>query len=363
MKKIIFLTHNKKKNSDGVWKKIRSQVNAFVNIGYDVDFFYLDEGGLIWENVNNNLIRKYALKFRYGFYLAVRKLIAKEEAYDFAYIRKPHGGFFSLCLPFLLSSLKKERTIIMMEIPTYPYDLEIRTFKEKVSNYAFLCTLPFFKNNLDKVLYMGDLVDNIWGLPCQRIGNGIDVNAIKKVPTKKTGNCFVFVGVGHLAFWHGFDRLILGMKEYKGDREIIFKIVGGGEPELNRLKTLAHDLKNNKVIFEGVLSGECLYSVLESADVCVDSLGRHRSGNNCNNSLKSKEYCARGLPFIKSHIDYSFGAEEFIYQVNADESAIDINSIIAWRESLSDDFSSKERCYAERNLTWETQFLELLGDK
>ncbi|HAT3772002.1 TPA: hypothetical protein I8627_004914, partial [Citrobacter freundii] len=103
MKKIIFLTHNKKKNSDGVWKKIRSQVNAFVNIGYDVDFFYLDEGGLIWENVNNNVIRKYALKFRYGFYLAVRKLIAKEEAYDFAYIRKPHGGFFSLCLPFLLS--------------------------------------------------------------------------------------------------------------------------------------------------------------------------------------------------------------------------------------------------------------------
>lgn len=363
MKKVIFLTHNQQNDSDGVWKKIRSQVTALANIGYDVDFFYFDDGMLVWEKVNQKISKSYDLKFKYSFYLAVCNLIKNDSSYDLAYIRKPHGGFFSLFLTFLLKSLKNNNTQIIMEIPTYPYDLEIRTVKEKISNYVFQFTLQSISRRIDKIFYMGDLVDSIWGIPSQRIGNGIDVKAIKLVPTKKKSDFFIFVGVGHLAFWHGFDRVIHGMKEYSGDRKIIFKIVGGGEPELTRLKKLASTLDNHTVIFEGALSGENLYSILEQADVCVDSLGRHRSGNNCNNSLKSKEYCARGLPFIKSHYDYSFGSEIFIYQVDANETAIDINSIIAWRENLSEDFSIIERVYAEKNLTWETQFSNLLGEK
>lgn len=86
----------------------------------------------------------------------------------------------------------------------------------------------------------------------------------------------------------------------------------GAESEL---KALVDKLNLRKyVIFHGPQHGDALTKIFESSNIAVDSLGRHRSNNEYNCSLKSKEYCARGLPFVKSHKDDAFEGTNYFYQ-------------------------------------------------
>ncbi|WP_261161382.1 glycosyltransferase [Serratia fonticola] len=358
-KKILFVTHNPQNESDGVWKKIKYQVRALRNLQMDVDFFHLSQHKtVILDNQKSqvDILSNAKLKFLFYYYVS-RKI---ESTYNILYIRKPHGGLYSLFLLFLIRKVKKlnPNCYVYIEVPTFPYDKEIKGIKDYISEACFRLTLPLSISQVDEILYIGEKTDCIWGVKARQISNGINLEDNPMVATKygHSGN-FEFVGVAHLAFWHGYDRLIKSMSEYTGERQIIFHIVGGGEPELTRLKKIVEGCSlEGKVIFHGKLQGLELTTVLSHADVCVDSLGRHRSGNNINNSIKSKEYTARGLPFIKSHIDNSFGDERFIYQISADENVFSIEEIINWRESLGDKVRDEERTYAINNLTWEKQF-------
>ncbi len=367
-KRVIFVTHNNLDPSDGVWKKINSQVKSLRNLDFNVDFFYMDKKNIIVDNGEE--IKKISLGSRnkYLFYKIIKEYIQgnKKEAYHLAYIRKPHGGAFVIYLSGLISFLKRFNSDVIMEIPTYPYKNEINTLSGKISDVIFDMSLPFFRKKIDKIVFLGQADNDIWGIKSIQISNGIDIYDARLLEEKNNiTNDFIFVGVANLAFWHGYDRIITGIKNYKGSKNVIFKIAGNSEPEYSRLKNLVASLElESNVIFEGKVSGRILESILQSADVCVDALGRHRSGNNINNSIKSKEYSARGLPFIKSHYDNSFsGQEEFILQFNADDSPIDISKVIFWRENLNSGFSLRERDFAMKNLTWEKQFEFLLGDK
>ena len=356
--KILFVTHNNQDKSDGVWKKINSQVSALRNIGGKVDFFYMDNGFIIHDNGATKEKINCALNCKYFFYLSLRDYIKKNnEIFNLAYIRKPHGGLFVLFLSFLFSFIKKSGTKIFLEVPTYPYKKELTSYKNKFLDFIFDLSLPFFKKYIDEIIFMGELTDKIWGIKARRISNGIDVESITPIEEKKISEDeFIIVGVANLESWHGYDRIIKGLYEYKGNVKVLFHIVGYSQPELSNLKKMVSQYSLEKyVIFHGKKSGEELDAILQEANVCLDALGRHRSGNNVNSSIKSKEYCARGLPFIKSHEDYSFRDEEFIYQVSPNDEPININNIIQWRNGLAPGFASREREYAENYLTWEKQ--------
>ncbi|MEY7044726.1 glycosyltransferase, partial [Escherichia coli] len=179
------------------------------------------------------------------------------------------------------------------------------------------------------------------------IGNGVDLNNVSKVETKSNNDSFVFLGIANLMFWHGYDRLINALGKYNGSKKVFFYIVGDTEPEFSRLQILVKQLNLEKnVVFLGKKNKDEIIGLLEQTNVCVDALGRHRSGNNVNDSLKSKEYSAMGIPFIKSHIDYSLGNPFFVYQVSSDESDIDVNKIIEWYTYLPSDMNEKIRNYA-----------------
>lgn len=205
---------------------------------------------------------------------------------------------------------------------------------------------------------MGDEVDQIWGRPSLRLANAIDLDHVGlahkelKLLTQK----FTFVGVARLSFWHGYDRLIKAISEYMGDYEVSFLIIGNGEPEMTRLKKIAREFEvGNKVTFLGSKNGDDLDLLYKKSYVCVDSLGRHRSGALCNSSLKSKEYTAKGIPFVKSHIDDSFLGANFVFDVTPDESAIDISAIIYWYSSLPNNTPVEMRRYADAHLSWDKQ--------
>ncbi|MEC5317851.1 glycosyltransferase [Brenneria populi subsp. brevivirga] len=365
-KKIFFATHNNEDDTDGVWKKIKSQVSALRNMGACVDFFYMKNDVPILDNGINKIELNVSKNKKYFFYsILLRYIKASEIKYDVAYIRKPHGGLFVAFLPRLLSYLNNNEVYVVIEVPTYPYKRELSSIKAKILNFVFDTSVPFFKRNVDEVLYMGEYIEKIWGVNATRISNGIDINNIKIIKEKeKTSAEFVIVGVANLEFWHGYDRIIDGIKNYSGDRNVRFDIVGYAQPEFNRLKDIVSKYRlDNSVVFHGRKAGEDLDMILKNADLCVDAVGRHRSGNNTNSSIKSKEYTARGLPFVKSHIDYSFDDENFILQVAANDTPIDINELIKWRENLPEGFSIKERMFASNKLTWAKQLAFLLERK
>lgn len=366
MPNLLYITNVHEDENDGIWNKIKYNLYAYQRLGYNIFFSYRKENYYILDkNFNTQESDKEIINCIHKdlYYYNLSEKI-KENNYDIVYLRKPIGGFNSIFLPTLLSKLKKNnKTKVVLEIPTYPYKKEIKTKKLIISEIIFKISRQFFSNDIDLIVYMGEETNNIWGRPSLRIANAIDLEHVKIVKDRisRINDEVVFVGVARLAFWHGYDRLIKAISKYKGRYKINFLVVGDSEPEMGRLKQLMTELGvEDKVSFMGAKSGNDLNELYKISHICVDSLGRHRSGSLYNSSLKSKEYAAKGLPFIKSHIDDSFNNENFVFNVSSDENDLDIDSIINWYQQLPDDTPVKMRLFAEDNLSWDNQCQKVL---
>ncbi|WP_034458439.1 glycosyltransferase [Buttiauxella noackiae] len=354
MNKVLFVTHVNKDPSSGVWKKVLAQRDAFKQLGFSVDLVYENHNSLIIDSESGKAA--YPLRHRYFIFYTLSKLIT--VSYDFIYIRKPHGGLYPLFFSMVISKVKKTNPLsnIVMEIPTYPYNKEHTGWKGYLSNLLYKLSLLFYRKHIEEILYIGEGPDKIYNIKARKISNGVNLERVKCIMAeKKKSEPFIFAGIANLMFWHGYDRLINSISNYKGQHAIKCYIVGDSEPELTRLKALVQELNvSDRVIFTGRLIEQQIQELLKSVNVCVDALGRHRSGNNFNSSIKSKEYTAMGMPFIKSHIDDSFLDDDFfVFQVDANENEIPIDEIIEWYKSLPDDFPLRARLAAEERFSWE----------
>lgn len=351
--KILFICQIIKNNTNGVWKKVEAQVKALRKIYRSVDFVYLkDTKTAVFDTgVSQSEIQ---LINKYQIFSKIITIISDD--YNVVYLRKPHGGLFPVTAAYFIKKIKKKNKSInvLLEIPTYPYKFESKGVIGWIKEKIFEISIYTVKNDINEILYIGEATDNILGITARAMGNGVDLNKVSRIETRKNCEPFVFLGIANLMFWHGYDRLINSLGKYKGNKEIIFYIIGDTEPEFSRLQILVEKLKLEKrVIFLGKKNKDEINELLEKTNVCVDALGRHRSGNNVNDSLKSKEYSAMGIPFIKSHIDYSLGTPFFVYQISSDESDIDLDKIIDWYIHLPTDMNKKIRMYAENNFSWE----------
>lgn len=199
--------------------------------------------------------------------------------------------------------------------------------------------------------------------PHVTLGNGIHVDA---VPMK---NSFPFCGshvhlvcVSNVSKWHGLDRLIQGMSTYRGEWKIHLHVVGSGE-ELPVIKKMVKDLSlNDAVFFYGPLQGKELDEMFNRCDIGVGTLGIHRKGLHEASTLKAREYCARGIPFIEGTSDLDFPPGfPYILPIPADESPVDITAVIRFAEMIYADlsFSIKMREYALHSLDWSVKAVKL----
>ena len=368
-KKLLFVTAIEKDESDGVWKKVLAMANAFARLNYDVDLVYREKGYGVVQNINTctlgNIREKITFLYsKISYYNELAKLI--NGKYELLYIRKPLGGISSLLLGRVVNKVIKKNgnSKICMEIPTFPYRKEVRGFQGFVSEICFHLGFFFYRREISLIPYMGCDVSHIWGIPACKISNGIDLSSLKLLRSckPKLRDTINFVAVARLSFWHGLDRLIHSIANYEGDYEVQLKIVGAGEPELSRLQNIVAELKlDNLISFTGPLHGDKLIQIYEESDIAVDSLGRHRTGTNQNSSLKSKEYTALGLPFIKSHDDVVFDNQFFSLTVSPDENDINIENVIKWYVELPVNTPFLMREFAVGELSWEKQLSYLLS--
>lgn len=194
------------------------------------------------------------------------------------------------------------------------------------------------------------------------VANGIDVkNFPKRVnlpqpPEEK----FVMIGVASFARWHGFDRVIRGIAEFlrkypEGKVAPLFIIVGDG-PIRSAWEKLCVDLQiTSYVHFTGFKTGSDLDALFEKAHIAISSLGLYDVQLQMASTLKSREYTARGIPFVKTGGDIDFDPlPAFVYEVENNSSAVDVEKLIYWYEGLRYDqsISGLIRTYAKENLSF-----------
>ena len=149
-----------------------------------------------------------------------------------------------------------------------------------------------------------------------------------------------FIIIANLEPWHGIDRILSGFATYTLNQDAprpLLKVVGSVRRDYHEsLCRLADDLGVRDCIeFYSQQDPLQLSSTMEEVDIGISALGTHRRGYRVASPLKSGLYVASGLPFICSCTDVRFERDfPYRFQCPADESPIDIHSILVWYESL-----------------------------
>jgi glycosyltransferase involved in cell wall biosynthesis len=354
----------------GVRKKILHILEAFRASGVETDAAFFTDRGL--EMGGEVLMEFSANRLRRGWEknsAAYRRLLARLDfrKYDFAWLR------VGLVLPWASDFIKKmqrqnPQMKIFLEFGTYPFDAElegpIKTLYPVSEFY-----LKRQKGRVSRIItFCGQ--DEIHDIACVKMRNGISV---EEHPWRSAPPAFSdtldLIAVSTLHNWHAYDRLIEGMKRYyekdfaRKKINVRFHIVGDGDKK-SELRQMASEFGlEDKVIFYGFKSGAELDAVFEQSHVAVGTLGMHRIKAEVVSSLKNREYCARGVPFVLATDDPDFPATlNFVHYVPGDDSPLDITALIEFYENLAADrnFPKTMRDYALENLDWKSKIAPVL---
>jgi hypothetical protein len=287
---------------------------------------------------------------------------AIKEHITFVYIRSNHNAN-----PFTINMvrrMKKAGMKVVMEIPTYPYDTEYLSQgmgKQILQDRIFRKLLA---QQLDAIVTFSD-ADKIFGKRTIRISNGIDFNSIHLKRINAVDSSVInLIGVAEIHPWHGFDRVIKGLAAYYSkphDVIVIFHIVGYfffNNDEVMYKQMISDNHLDQYIILHGKKHGDELDKIFDTCNFGIGSLGRHRVGIYKIKTLKNREYAARGIPFIYSETDEDFEDKEYVMKAPADETAIDISSIISFYRKLT--LSPTEIRASINNLSWNNQMKKVV---
>lgn len=359
--KVLFLIFHGFDPSNGISKKISYQLEAIRSLEHEVHICFMDENNSKKRIVDDTIIADYGngigskIKKRIEFSSITKYAI--NNHIDFVYIRSNHNAN-----PFtihMVKQMKKAGIKVVMEIPTYPYDSEYHAqgmdkqiFQDKIFRKSLA-------KQLDAIVTFSDY-DEIFDQRTIRISNGIDFNSVKmKSVVNDTSKEMNLIGVAEIHEWHGFDRIIKGLADYYSKPQtyiVRFHLVGyfffcEDEKECKQYITDHH--LEEYVILHGKRHGTELDELFNQCDFGIGSLGRHRVGIQKIKTLKNREYAARGIPFVYSETDSDFDQKPYVLKAPADETPIDINSIIKFYQRLS--MTPMEIRESINDLSWENQ--------
>jgi glycosyltransferase involved in cell wall biosynthesis len=349
----------------GIKKKVFAQAKAFRHFGLETDVLFFENKNIIIEGNNHNFIKntKGKIDFLYFLYNSFLKQI-KIENYNYVYIR--HFLTNPLFI-FLLWKMKKQNKNlkIYMEIPTFPYRFEFghMALTKRIGLWLDDICTPFFHYYISKIITFSSK-EEIYKIPTIKSDNGIDIDLFNLLePAIFDGKTIHLLGLANVQPWHGFDRIINGLELYNSSNQLIkvvFHVVGsGGELENLKQLTIKNKLEDT-VIFHGFLNGKELDNVFRKCHLGIGSCGMHRINvaKGETSALKSREFAARGLPFVIAYEDRGFPAQyPFLLELKADDTAINIDEIIDFYKKTNQtaDYHQLMHNFAKENLTWESK--------
>lgn len=373
--RILFLVYHGFSEHSGISKKIHYQVKGLRENGHDVRLCYYGfaADGHRCRYVDGKVLKDYGT----GAGAGLRQRMDYGCIYDYC-IREGIAFVYARCFqnanPWLIAFFQRLRQAgirAVTEIPTYPYDEEFKSFEWKMR--LGLKVDQLFRRQLysqmDAVVTFSDAME-IFGQRTIRISNGVDFDSIPLLNNENVdvnGNgvhrALHLIGVAEVHPWHGFDRLVAGLGEYKGKTPVYFHIVGGVHPnQMAKYFTplIERFMLHDRVIFHGQQFGTALDDVFNQCQFAIGSLGRHRSGITVIKTLKNREYATRGIPFIYSEQDSDFDNQPYVLKAPADESPIDIQRIVDFVEHFTMQPAVIRR--SVEHLTWKIQMQRVVEE-
>ena len=379
---ILYILFHGFDSSSGISKKVFAQINGLKESGHKVSLCYYDilENGDKVRIYDKQIISNFgqgilgAIKSRFQFKSIVHHLDLLKEKMDFhtnlCYIRSFHNanpGTINL-----VKELKKRHIKVVVEIPTYPYDNEYKNPSFSVSLGLKIDRIyrHLLAKSIDSFVTFSEY-DTIFGQRTIKISNGISFQEIPLTThVKKRNQDIHLLAVAEVHFWHGIDRALTGLGIYYKSRpsqskkcpNVYFDIVGpiNNEDLLFFENIITKYNIKEYVKFHGPLHGEKLDYFFNSCDLAIASLGRHRSKIKKIKTLKNREYAARGIPFVYSEIDTDFEEKPYIIKAPADESPLNIVSLLDFYEQL--DISPQEIRDTVKSLDWKIQMQHVIDN-
>lgn len=335
----------------GIERKVHSQVASLNRQGVSCQYLYCPQPEKLLSIVASCL-PLFSDGIRWP---DVRKLANA----DFLYIRRPR--FASKELLQFLSAFRKVNAdaLVLYEVPTFPYDGEMSSLKLLPALMKDRRYRTSLKDYVNYAVCVSD-IDEVFGIPTVQIRNGIDLQAIAPRRYCEPQDEINILFVAYFEFWHGADRAISGLAKYYQEcsepRNISIHMCGEGS-QLPALKKLARHLGVSEHIkFHGALSAAELDPLFDSCSMAFECLGLHRrkGAPQVSASLKSREYLAKGIPFINSNDVDVFLQDpvDFCLRLPASDDPVDFNSVVAFHDELygggkADELMATIRGYAE----------------
>ena len=360
--------------SRGVLNKLRAiaRIARESNLNFDVyvlsDEYSQDERDLVIKRLKfpKNKFR-YKIAINFFRYIYILKSVNLSEydciilrysgATDFSYLRffKKYKGRI---IPEFHSDLIGELSILE-EGRINP----LRIFMEKLNSPRLL------SRAIGSICVTNELAQ-LYQDSCKRkiitkvISNGIDTDKIKFTnfrPFNGSELNIIFVA-SRISPWHGLDRLLKGFLHYEGDISINLHLIGTIESE--SIYSQIKEVQNSKIniISHGQLIGQELDDIFEECSIAVSSLAIFRNSISEACVLKTREYIARGIPFIYAYKDVDLtGKEIYAKRMVCDESNLKIDEIIGFAHevSSSNDLSEEMREFAVNKLDWKYKLVEM----
>ena len=357
----------------GIEGSIRGKAEAWAAMGADVDVIVLNPD-IASSDGPVRLVRANAGRTRVGRFR--RSLFSRFDviersldigAYDLVFLRYPCAD--SSGLPFMRKYpvVLEFHSAMLAEMNSHldsPLPLPVRAVK----HIRIDLERRHGPNILQNAHGIIGVTDEICRLELERAGadipaltapNGIHVDAVPAtgfLPFDGRHLHIAFVG-SLLNPWHGLDRFTRGLASYRGQTRITLHLIG------NISKRDLGDCANANVEthFHGTLDRGAMTDVLKGMNVAISSLALFRKKLEEACDLKSREYTARGLPFIIGHRDPDLEAiddsRNFLLQLPNTSAPVDVDQLFAFVESFNaactaDELRDYMRAYAGEHLDW-----------
>lgn len=368
----------------GVLRKIRWQARAFQALGYRVTYTlwqgsryrFVTESGTEEKDVGggSGILHRFAA--------AAEDYLARRR-FDVLYLRLDRMSFD--ILKICRMARKNGAGRIIIEFPNYPYLANyigsvrgVRPFRRHLTALAKVLRAAaedriaalFLHRVADAAVLIGDHAGRVFGLKAVRMENGVDVGEFSPVPEKRGRNAdeVVLIGVAGTLWWQAYDRVLAGMYAYRqaspGRKlRLRFLMVGGDAKEMPafRAQIRRYGLEDD-VECPGFQTGQALDELYARADVGVSSLGCYRRGLTSCSSLKAREYCAKGLPFLYAYEDAQLAGVPFAVKLPNDSSPVDMETVVRFVERCRSHpgLGEEERRFAREHYDWKNIMRQVL---
>jgi glycosyltransferase involved in cell wall biosynthesis len=361
----------------GVTRKIASQAHAFEKLGYEVTYtLWKDSEFRFFTGGKEEGMPVAQGSGRMHRFAQTAEDYLKEHSFDVLYVRLDRIRFDAVRLCRLAKSRGTKQVIL--EIPNYPYLKDyLRNIKDNRSPVAWakgfvrimgtaaqdrLSGLNL-RGTADAAVLIGDRADSFFGVKAVNITNGVDVSSFRSIRHQDHPGEIVLAGVAGTLWWQAYDRVLAGMAIYKKKNSpqsprIRFILVGGDAKEMPEFREQIRQFGlENEVECPGFLTGEPLFRIYEKADLGVSSLGCYRRGlTNCS-SLKAREYCAAGIPFLYAYEDDDLSEDvPFAMKIPNNPAPVEMDRVVEFIGSCwgNPGMVDLERQFAGQHYDWES---------